>query len=296
MLASAIREMAASTSSPLIAAAFFEKVVQIWDVSSLARISEFPVAFCMGAANLAIAPLGNILITGLSERSGKVIAYESMTGVEMWQQEFEYPSSLRFDTFGQTILCTINQRSILRLNAHTGDVIQTIKGTTKYFEGPLGDALRVPSDDEKPIEFLCEGHAFRVVVDEPRRAILDAQFSPDSVCFSTAGGNVRCISRADGKQLWVFAPEAGTHVLRLHYSAALDAFFAILWSFQLGGARTLLRFNRENGAYQQICDYESWEDVFVSNADQLLTSAGEIRILAAGAVAGRLAFPQREYP
>jgi hypothetical protein len=42
---SAIRELAASTASTRLAAALFERTVQIWDVKSGERIAEFDTVY-----------------------------------------------------------------------------------------------------------------------------------------------------------------------------------------------------------------------------------------------------------
>jgi hypothetical protein len=76
----------------------------------------------------------------------------------------------------------------------------------------------------------------------------------------------------------------------------MDVFFGILWDFEKGGPRTLLRFDPTNGACERVCEFHSWEEVFVDTVNQLVTSAGEIRDLSNGALVGRLAFPRREYP
>ena len=75
----------------------------------------------------------------------------------------------------------------------------------------------------------------------------------------------------------------------------MDAFFGILRHLEKRGSRQLVRFETEKGIYSRICDLDSWEEVFL-DTDQLVTSAGEIRDLSNGALVGRLAFPQKEYP
>jgi hypothetical protein len=140
-------------------------------------------------------------------------------------------------------------------------------------------------------------------IEKPNIAVLDAQFSPHSVCFSEAGGYlsgvggpVRCISRVDGSLQWMFKPGADSHVVRLHYSPNLETFFGILCNFGKAGSRSLVRFNTNSGAADKLCDLYSWEETFVDAVDRLVTSSGEIRDLSSGAVVGRLAFPLKEYP
>lgn len=58
MIASAIRELAHSNGSNRIAAAFFEKTVQVGDVALNKNVCELSTLFCAGARTLALAPDG----------------------------------------------------------------------------------------------------------------------------------------------------------------------------------------------------------------------------------------------
>jgi WD40 repeat protein len=105
MLASAIRELAVSKETQWIAAAFFEKTIQIWEPSSQKKISEFPAVFRMGARNLAFSPSGTTLVTGkTAAHGGKIAAYEVPSGKKLWEQKLIFPRLLRFDPSGESIL------------------------------------------------------------------------------------------------------------------------------------------------------------------------------------------------
>src|SRR5215469_1292693 len=275
MLASAIRELAASNNPQWVAAAFFEKSVQIWDSKSQKKITEFPTIFCMGARNLAFDPLGGILVAGLSTPRGRVTAYEVPSGKKLWEQRIVYPSLIRFDASGKSVLCTSNRRSVLRIEINTGTIVETIDATAQYIEESDGDALSVPSKDKDPIRLMGNGRTVELI--QPSFWVLDAKFSPYSVCLSEASGPVRCFSRIDGKFIWTFNPGANAHVVKLHYSARMDAFFGVLGNFENRPFRTLIRFEPIGGEYVRICNFDSWEEVFLETTDQLVTSAGEIR-------------------
>jgi WD40 repeat protein len=295
MIASAIRELSASKNPTWIAAAFFERTIQIWDVKSLKRISEFPTVFCSGARNLAFAPSAEMLVAGFSADHGKVAAYEVPNGAVLWERKLIYPSSLRFHPSGESIWCTGNRGSSLRLNVHTGATVEVIDGISQHIEGPYGDVLNVPARNvNAPFRLIAKGRNFEI--EKLSFALLDARFSPDSVCLAEADGPVRCIKCTDGNQRWRFDPGADSHVLVLHYSPRIDAFFGVLRHLVDDGSRQLVRFDARSGVCKRICDLDSWEEVFLEAVDQLVTSAGEIRDLANGALVGRLAFPVRKYP
>ena len=295
MLDSAIRELAASKSATWIVAAFFEKTIQIWDLNSRRRISEFPTVFCAGARNLALAPGGEMVVAGASTSQGEVACYELPSGRRIWERKFAYPSWLRFHPSGQSIVCTENRQSVIRLDADTGNTLQIIEGTRQYIEGPSGDTLSIPpKNGNSRFNLIEKGRNFKI--DRLGFAVLDAQFSPHFLCLSEARGPVRCISRVDGKLQWVFDPGVDKHVLKLHYSPTTEVFYGILGNLQEGGSRLLLRFDATTGMSEEICDFPSWDEIFLDSADQLITSAGEVRSLSNGALVDRLDFPMREYP
>ena len=203
MIASAVRELSESKDPARVAAAFFEKTIQIWDLQSHMKVGEFPTVFCSRAGNLAFAPSAQIVVAGASERSGKVAAYEIPSGRLLWQRRVTYPSSLRFHPFGQSVLCSSNNTSILRLDARSGATVEVLKGSSQLIEGPYDDQLNVPSG-RAPFRLLSRGREAPI----PRGgiALLDARFSPDAVCLTEGRGPVRCINCADGSQRWQFDP------------------------------------------------------------------------------------------
>lgn len=293
MLASAIFELASSQDGALIAAALFEKTVQVWNVTSKSKVCELATIFCGGANNLAVDK--TVLVAGLSNPKGRVIAYEVPSGNKLWERSLTYPSSLRFDSCGEHILCTTNHRSVVRLEASTGATIEVFEKTEKYVEDSDGRTLKYPTLKGKPVLVSTKDSSFDIGC--LGFGLLDAKFLPDSVCMSEANGPVRCISCVTGRLEWTFDPGVRSHVLRLHYSPRLGALWGVLANFMEKrlGSRQLVQFDITGGSCTPICDLRSWADVFSDQADQLVTSEGAIRDLANGNLIGQLAFPMRDY-
>jgi WD40 repeat protein len=297
MLASAIRELAASKKPERVAAAYFEKTIQIWDVDSQTRVHEFPTLFCSGANCLALAPDAGTIAAGFSTASGRVAAYDAQTGSQLWEQKVIYPRRMRFSPSGESILCTSDNRSIVRFDVHTGSTLEVIEGIEQHIEGPYGAGLVVPARERgNPFRLSSNGQIFSV--SRLGFALSDAKFSPRSVCLTEAKGAVRCISCLDGSLEWAFDPGVDSQVLRLHYSSGTDTFWGVLQELDEKGpgSRYLVKFDSKTGSPEQVCELESWAEVFLDAKDLLVTSAGEIVALANGVRVGRLAFPQREYP
>ena len=80
---SAITELVAARSVPLIAATHFEGPVQIWDIAAQRKQNEFPIQYQFGSRNLAIHPEGKSIVTGISARRGSVVAYALPDGTMM---------------------------------------------------------------------------------------------------------------------------------------------------------------------------------------------------------------------
>jgi hypothetical protein len=293
MIASAIRELSASKEPRRIAAAFFEDTVQIWDLDSRERVNELSTVFCGGARALALAPSARVLAVGRSGDTGNVAGYDAQSGRVLWQRRVAYPSFLRFQPSGESLVCSSNEGLALRLDVNSGETLEVFKGLKRVIEGPYGDRLDVPPRDA-PFRLLSRRREIEIL--QCGIGLLDAQFSPEAVCLAEARGPVRCVGCSGGGEQWRFDPGASRHVLRLHYSEGINAFFGILRGLVKDEGRYLLRFDARDGTCEQICKLESWEQVFIESSDQIVTASGEIRELSDGALVGRLPFPVKEYP
>jgi hypothetical protein len=93
---------------------------------------------------------------------------------------------------------------------------------------------------------------------------------------------------------WRFAPTSGSHVLKLHYNPVDGFLYGVLWAYEDGRFRRLLRLDPRDGRCEQICSLGSWDEAFGAVGQQLITSSGDIIALATGQVTGSLAFPRME--
>jgi WD40 repeat protein len=293
MIASAIRELAASRNPSWVAAACFERTIQIWDMEQQKKLNDVSTVFCGGARNLAVAPLANMLVAGTSV-DGKVAGYELPSGDMLWEVGFDCPSSLRFHPSGESILCTKDRHSVCRLDVTSGTILDVLEGVSHYIEGLTGDVFTVRvKKGGKSFHFITKDQSFEIT--RAGFALLDVQFSPYGLCLSEARGPVRFLSRVDGLVQWQFHPGTDSHVTKLHYSPTMGAFFGVLRDLTRKQVTRLVSLDAVTGASTFVCDLDSWEEVFLDR-DQLITSNGEIRDLASGARIGQLSFPMREYP
>ena len=293
MIGSAIREMAAVQNSPLVCTAFVEKIVQVWNLSTQQKISEFEARFYSGARNLAVHPDGESVITGISRTTGWLCSYKLFSGELVWQKNrLKYPSYLRFGSSGEYLFCTLDNRRLERVDARTGDTIDVVRKTRHIFEGPGGYILIIPSVGS---DYLLRKE-YEVRIPKLTFAVLDVAFGSDRLCITESGGPVRCISYLTGTEHWRYTPPDGSHVLTLHYNGSDGFFYGILRDYEKGEFRYLVRFDPETGQTSRLCSLKSWEETFSAATQQLVTSSGEIIDLLNGKVVAELDFPRIEYP
>ena len=298
MMRSAIRQLAAARNVALVSAAFDETTVQLWDIARRQQIGEFQARFAFGANNLALHPDGGRIATGISSGRGTIASYEGPDGVMVWQRgRISYPARLRFSPSGHHISCTIDNRKVELIDAKTGVTNVVHDGVRNYFEGDFGQRLIVPTSGAGYVlraDAELSENEFRI--DKLTFAPLDAAFGPDRLYLTESGGPVRCIDCLTGEERWRFDPPPESHILRLHYSPEDDFTYGVLWHYEKGLFRYLLRFDRVDGCATQMCTLDSSEEAFVAVSHQLITSSGNIIDLSNGQTVGSLPFPQKEYP
>src|SRR6185312_14848139 len=147
MIGSAIREMAAARTVPLISAAFYEGHVQIWDIESQRMQGEFPIRFRSGSASLTMHPDGEFIVAGFSARRGSVIAYSTPAGGIMWRRDdIDEGSLLSFDQSGLYVSFSRGrQQRVERVNARSGVTVAVLEHTGRYVSGPNESALLASS-------------------------------------------------------------------------------------------------------------------------------------------------------
>lgn len=298
MIRTAIFELAAARNSPLIAAAFDETTVELWDVRSRKKTGEVRTRFASGAENLALSPDGRMLVTGLSRPGGEIAAHDTATCAELWRRKgIRYPSRLRFHPVGAHLTCAVDRKKIELIAAATGHTVNRIARAKRYFEGEHGQALAVPNPEGAPYRLDVEPGERSFRIESLTPVILDACFSRTSVYLSEFCGLVRCIDCLTGSELWRFTPPEGAHVVRLYYSPPDGAAYGLLYNYQKPLPSKLLRLREEDGAVKETAYFpKTPQGTFVPAMHQFVTESGDIIELSTGETSGTLPFPQKEYP
>jgi outer membrane protein assembly factor BamB len=296
MRASAIRELAASRDATKVAAAFFEKTVQIWDLKTRERRAEFETVFTFGGGGrLALDAAGQKCVTagwGQGKRGG-VACYDADTGELIWhRQDLRQTQFVRFSSRRGGFWCFPESGRTRLLDPDNGSDVDSVAGFHRFYESEYSGELLL---ERRKRDYILKNG-------EPRKipritfAILEVAFGTQSFVVSEAGGPVRCIDSSAGIELWRFTPEKGSHFLHLWFRSTDGNFYGVLRHYEQNLYRRLVRLDAATGEAKIVCDLDSWYEAYCAKLDYVVSSSGDLVDLAEGRVLHRLNFPQRDYP
>jgi outer membrane protein assembly factor BamB len=294
MRASAIRELAASSESTRVAAAFFERRVQIWDLTTRELVKEFETVFGFGGRRLTLDAAGQKCVTASWNKGkrGGVACYEADTGKVVWhRQDLRHTQRVRFCATRNAFWCVPDSGRTRLLDSDNGSDVDSIVGLADLYDSEYSRDLLLEKRNRDYI--LKNGKARKI----PRLtfAILDAVFGPRSLVITESGGPVRCFD-SSGTELWRFTPEQGSHFGALWFRKADENFYGVLWNYQQGRFKYLVRLDSATGETKILFDLDSSEDSYCAQLDCIVNSSGAMIDLTEGRLLHRLEFPQKEYP
>jgi hypothetical protein len=295
MRASAIRYLSTCRLSHRLAASFWEKTVQIWDLDLKEKVGQFDTGRVDGSNQLHLdlkGELGVVAAWSAGSRGG-VACFEIPAGKLIWHRaDLRHAQGISFSTDGQSLWFQPNEGRVQRLDAHSGGTVEKLTGVKHIHPNPYSS--------EVFIEKRSGGYVLRGVKDfaipKITFAILDVAFGPESLSVTESTGPVRCLDCHSGAELWRYEPAKNNHILRLWYREPDKSFYGVQWQYHLGGAHKLLRFDGKSGSVEEICQIRSWEEAVCVGLDCLVASTGALISLSNGKPLGQLDFPQREYP
>jgi WD40 repeat protein len=282
MVASAIRSIASGHSSSLIAAAFFERTVQIWNLRAADLIVQFETVYLFGGekGRLALAPNGTQVVTAAwsAGRLGGVASYAAHTGSLLWHRtDLKQTQSVSFAPDGLSVWCSPQSGPTKRLSAKTGETLEEFRGSPRIFKSNFSDKMLLEYRNSERA-YILQATNSRQLIQRCSFAILDAAFAPDSVCLACAGGPLRCVELSNSSERWRFSPGEGHHLIEVWYRKVDENFYGIVFGYNRG-VRTLMCFNRIDGTPRQVCELtECWAQAFCEETDTLVTSAGDISV------------------
>jgi hypothetical protein len=295
MLASAISDLAVSSKSTRVAAAFSYRTVQIWDLTTRTLLREFETVFYFGGKRLTLDAGGQKCVTaGWNKgKRGGVACYETDTGKLIWhRQDLRHTQRVRFSANRNGFWCIPHSGRTRLLDSDDGRDIDSIGGLEDLYESEYSTDQLLEKRNRNRDYILQSGKARKI----PRLtfAILDAVFGPQSLAISESGGPVRCFDFS-GIELWRFTPEQGSHFGALWFRKADKNFYGVLWNHEQGRFKHLARLDSATGEAQILSDLDSREDSYCAGLDCIVNSSGAVIDVSEGRLLHRLGFPQKEY-
>jgi WD40 repeat protein len=293
MRGSAIRSLTSARHVPIIAAARFERNIQIWNWDTGELGCEFETV-TDGHTHLSLSPSGDYLLAAnwrKGERGG-VGCYRTSTGEKLWhRQDIRRTGRIRFASDGASVWCGIDGSPLQQLNAQTGETLTAMRAVQEVLDSPFSNHRLVIGRKEILIKggkgFAVPGLSF---------AVLDAAFGPNTLCLTEAGGVARCIDLDFGAERWRYTPPKGHHLIFLSYSNCDRCFYGAQWSYERGGPSLLMRISEGTGAFAEVCDLNAYPDCCCFGDGVVVTSSGDVVSLTSGKSLRKLAFPECDYP
>lgn len=293
MRASAIRQLAVSAGATRVAAAVFEKTVQIWDLATRELVREFETVFCFGGNRLALDAGGQKCVAaGWNKgKRGGVACYGADSGQLIWhRQDLRHTQRVRFSPTRNAFWCVPDSGRTRLLDCDDGSDVASIVGLRDLFDGGYSKHLLL---EKRKRNYTLKNGKPREI---PRLtfALLDAAFGPQSIAITESGGPVRCMDSMTGIERWRFTPEEGSHFLNLWFRNADGNFYGVHRQYQQGRFRRLVRLDAATGEPRILCDLDSSEEAYCEKLDRVITSSGALIGLKEGKLLHRLGFPQKE--
>jgi hypothetical protein len=133
---SAIRHLAITDESSIVAAALFEKTVQIWSWETGQQLGEFQTMLDFGGRRLALTPDGNACIVGAYGQDGRgargLAAYSIPDGRVLWnRKDIHHVQHVRLSGSGREIYCGVEGSSAHIIDTATGNPLGRVRSATK---------------------------------------------------------------------------------------------------------------------------------------------------------------------
>jgi hypothetical protein len=297
---SAIQHLAITDESSIVAAALFEKTVQIWSWKTGQQLGEFQTMLDFGGRRLALTPDGSKGIVGAYGQLGRgkrgLAAYSVPDGRLVWNRaDIRHIQYVSLSGSGREIYCGVEDSSAQIIETSTGETVDRIRGATRVIASRYTSHRLVVRKGR----YVVQGET-QFEIRPFSFGLIDATFSPEAVCLSEPKdylhpqenfGGIRLIDIATGEPLWYLDLGA----IHLAFNSSDQRFYCLGGS---GDARpALMRLASTVPACDQVVALRKWEEgAFTPSGRVLVTVQGDVHETSTGALLIHLDFPQREYP
>jgi WD40 repeat protein len=303
MRASSIRHLAITDEPSIVAAALFEKTVQIWSCKTGKQLGEFQTMLDFGGKRLALTPDGSSCIVGAWGQRARgprgLAAYSIPDGKLLWnREEIRHIQYVRLSGSGREIYCGIEGSSAHIINSATGETLERVRRATKIVGSRYTAHQLIVQTGSR---YLVRGQN-QFEIPAQSFALLDAVFSPEAICLSEAKdgmgpseniGGIRLFDLATGELRW----HSNLGAKNLTFNFSDQRFYCVAENSDDPSNRSLVRLRGDILQCDQVLALgRCWETAFSPSGNILVTVHGDVYDTATGTQTGFLGFPQRDYP
>ena len=291
MSVEAVRHVVPSSAGNRVILGAFERDVEVCDLAARRLIGAFATGFDFGGRRLALSDASDLLFAGAYHDAG-LTAHATASGEIRWtRRELRKVQMLTLSADGERLFCAREGSPCEVLSTATGLTLERIKGTKWILESPWEPVSLL--DQFKPVVRTTSVKG-KFLIARETSAMLDAVFAPGRLVISESGGSVRCVSSADGAELWRYTPDEGHHVLSLAYRADDDRIIGVEWPYVYGGHSTMVSWHGMTGACTSRIDLgpdvshahgfcQRGESIVTSRRQVIATEDGALRFVLAEA-------------
>jgi WD40 repeat protein len=274
-----IRNIAAARDVPIVAIGAWEHEVELWDAASAIRIATFKTALDSGGRRLVVSHDGT-RIAAAAYREHGVSVFDAWSGRVVWtRKDLQGIQILTWSRDGSRLYCGLEVDILHEIDLATGKTLEKLTNVRTRVDSPFDNAFLL--DGKRLKVHSTSGLSFL-----PRRetfCVLDAVFGPNVLAISESGGSIRVFSLESGVEVARYKPPSGVHALQLGYVAGSGDYFALLWSYQDGGSKSLVRLDISDGSVNMVADLgQPAATEFSANLNSMVCSTGELVDLHSG--------------
>jgi hypothetical protein len=265
--------VASSTGRRVLLGAF-ERSVVVVDLKTGKPSKKLETTFDAGRHRLALSDEVDALIAAAYHLHGLAL-YCCKTGREQWRRkDVKKVQRISLSRDGLTAYCGREGVSLALVDLRSGETTRTVRGARALYDSKF-DPLQFV--DAKYPQLLHDDGRRKLPIERTAFAFLDVCFAPGLLLLSEAGGPVRCLEAATGRDLWRYQPRTGRHVLHLGYQDSGRCVLGVEWPYVEGGAKRLIRWSTKDGTMIDSI-------ILGQPADCCFGLDGEVIVLADGRV------------
>lgn len=285
MRVSAIRHLAITDDRAIVAAALFEKTVQIWSWETAQQIGEINTILSFGGKRLLLTPDGNVCIAGSWTRG--IAAYSIPDGRVIWhRKDIRQVQQISLSSSARQIYCGVEANLVHVLDTENGKSIGKLTGARSVVASPFEGRELI----EKRDSYLVRGEGDLQIY--ASSVLHTAAFSPERVCLSELNKGSRCIDLTTGKLVWHRETFQFLHAV---FNAKDGRFYLVTTVYADPGERALVRLAADFGEPTVVVGLDgSWEEAFTPSGEFLASATGDVFETASGALRTHLDFPTKE--